>query len=89
MEKIKILFCLLLGIFVLGCTQQERAKGWGGEATITLPKDRKLLIATWKDNNLWYLTRPMKAGEEPETYELRENSPFGVIEGKVILKEQQ
>jgi hypothetical protein len=83
----KFLAILALTAFC-GCTQQERAKAWGGTATTTLPPGEKLVVVTWKETNLWYLTRPMKEGEVPETYTFREDSSYGMVEGKVIIREQ-
>lgn len=81
---------ILMGCICLlsvGCTEKQRARQFGGTANETLPAGQKLLVATWKQDNLWLLTRPMKAGETPETYEFNESSSFGVMQGKVIITE--
>lgn len=81
---------ILMGCICLlsaGCTENQRARQFGGTSTQSLPAGQKLLVAAWKQDNLWLLTRPMKTGELPETYELRESSSFGVMEGKVIITE--
>lgn len=81
---------ILLGCICLlsvGCTENQRARKFGGTANEALPPGQKLLVATWKQDNLWLLTRPMKLGEVLETYEFRESSSFGVIQGKVIITE--
>lgn len=75
-------------IMLTGCTQQERAKDWGGSYTLELAPGRKLVVVTWKESNLWVLTRPMVRGEVPETYELKESSSFGLLQGVVILRER-
>jgi hypothetical protein len=62
---------------------------YGGTINIDLPVGEKLAEVTWKDNNLWYLTRPMREGEEAETWTFQEKSNYGVMEGKVILKEKK
>jgi len=69
------------------CTQNQRAKSWGGTATINLPKHTKLVTATWKNNNLWYSTRPMRAGEFAEATSFQEDSSWGAIQGTVIFNE--
>lgn len=69
------------------CTENARAKGWGGTATVDLPPNTRMVNATWKDQDLWYLVRPMREDEVAETSTLHEQSSFGVIEGKVIFKE--
>ena len=78
---------VLATIAITGCTDQQRAKGWGGTATVDLPAGKKLVTATWKENALWYLTRPMRPDETPETFELQESSSMGLVEGTVIFKE--
>ncbi len=72
-----------------GCTQNERARHFGGTATIDLPAGRKLVNVTFKESNLWILTRHAKPGETPETFEFIEDSNFGVMNGKIILREKQ
>jgi hypothetical protein len=86
--KLKALLLIGLLAFLPACTQQERAKAWGGTATIELPPSTKLVTATWRYTQLWYLVRPAKPGEQPETLTFEENSSFGMIKGKVIFKEQ-
>lgn len=71
----------------MSCTEQQRAKKYGGTATENLPANQKLVTVTWKETNLWYLTRPMSATDVAETYEFKESSNFGILNGKVIIKE--
>lgn len=73
---------------VASCTEKQRAKSLGGSFTVELPKDQKLIEATWKGEDLWYLTRPRREGEPIETYTFKEDSSFGVLEGSVIFKEK-
>ena len=84
----KILYAVILLLFITGCTQNERAKTWGGTARVELPAGKKLLEATWKETELWYLVRDRREGEPIETYEFIEESSFGMIEGKVIFIEK-
>ncbi len=72
-----------------GCTENQRARTFGGTANTQLPSGVKLVTATWKDDDLWLLTRIMRADEKPETYALTEQSSFGVIQGKVIIVESK
>ena len=76
-------------IFLISCTENQRAKKWGGSANVELPNNTKLINVTWKNADLWYLTRPMKANEIPETHTFQERSNFGIIEGKVIFTESK
>ena len=92
MKKIKIIalvMTLILTLGLVGCTSQEMAKSFGGETTINLPAGQKLEGITWKDADLWYLTRPMRADEEPETHTFAESSSFGIWEGTVTVVESR
>jgi hypothetical protein len=77
----KIVLSLILLVSLASCTENSRVKNWGGEGTINLPKGQKLVNVTWKESQIWYLTRPMDSTDVAETYQFREESSFGVIEG--------
>ncbi len=91
-RKIITLGMSLLMLFAIifcfsGCAQ-SMAKGYGGKYTIDLPEGQKLLEITWKDgDNLWYLSRPMREDEYPETYTWQEDSVYGIWEGTVTIIE--
>ena len=38
---------------------------------------------------LWYLTRPMREEEEPETHTFQQSSEFGILEGTVTVVESK
>jgi len=82
-----ILVVLLL--FALAACQQLFTRNFGGNMTETLPDDTKLVMATWKESNLWYLTRPMLSTDEAQTYTFKESSLYGVLEGKVTIIERK
>jgi hypothetical protein len=83
---IKVLCLVLIFIMLTGCTN-GCVRRFGGTQEITLPKDQKLINITWKDNDLWILTKPMSDSDDAEEYEYREYSNYGIMEGKVIIKE--
>jgi hypothetical protein len=85
--KSKLLVVCMLAVLA-SCTENQRAKEFGGTAKVELPAGTKLVTATWKEEQLWYLVRPAKEGEKPETLTLYESSSFGVLEGKVIFVEK-
>lgn len=89
--KNKILFTLTALTLTFGLTGcgNTLARSFGGTITVDLPVGEKLQEATWKDDELWYLTRPMREDEEPETWKFQEKSNYGVIEGTVIFKESK
>jgi hypothetical protein len=80
---------VMLGLLLLGgCTEQIRAKSFGGSTSTTMPQGQKVVCATWKDADLWILTRPMRPDEKAETLTLRESSSWGVMRGQVTIVEQ-
>jgi len=85
----KKLLIILFVILFTSCTENEKARSYGGEATLLLPKGEKLIVVTWKESNLWYLTRPMNSTDSAETYNFKEESSYGVWEGRYIIKEEK
>lgn len=86
MKKIFAIMCTISIIMILfGC--QSTTKNLGGTTTIELPADEKLETITWKDDSLWYLTRPMTENDIPETHTFQQSSNFGILEGTVVIIE--
>lgn len=79
---------MLFAFYLSGCTPQTMAKNYGGKVTIELQPGKKLEEITWKDDSLWYLTRPMNSDETPETHTFQQSSEFGVFEGTVTIVEK-
>ena len=88
MKKI-ILLLLTLSICLCSCNEQIRTRQCGGEMTINLPAGQELMMVTWKDNDLFYLTRPMSPDYVPVTKVFHESSSYGVIESTVYFKESR
>ena len=88
MKKIIILL-LTISICLCSCTEQERTRVYGGKMTINLPAGQELMMVTWKDNDLFYLTRPMSPDYVPVTKVFQERSPLGVIRTTVYFKESR
>lgn len=82
-----IVLLAVMGFSLTGC--KSIARSYGGTITIDVPKGQKVIEATWKDNDVWYLTRPMREDEKPEIFTFQEDSNLGIIEGKVIFKESK
>jgi hypothetical protein len=80
---------LAIGVIAMlgSCTENSRVKSFGGEGTINLPKGRKLVNVTWKETQIWYLTRPMSSTDVAETYQFHEESSWGMIEGTYNIVE--
>ena len=87
MKKFLVVLVILASVALTGCTENIRAKKFGGTATVNLPCNKKLFDVTWKGDNLWYAIRDMKTGEQPEVINFIEDSSWGIAEGVVIFRE--
>jgi hypothetical protein len=87
MKKILALVSLISVIGLTSCTENQRAKNWGGTATVDIPEGQRLIDVTWKGDQIWYLTDDMPVGYEAKTYNFLEESSYGMVEGKVVFKE--
>lgn len=88
MKKFTLLLVLLVAISLSNCTKNQRARSFGGNETVELPEGQKLIEATWKGEDLWYLTRDRREGEPVETYTFKEQSSYGLIQGTVTFNEK-
>ncbi len=86
-SKLKFFFCIIILINIVSCTQQQRAKQFGGTTVENLSPGRKLINLSWKDSHLWILTRSMTVSDVAEVYEYKESSRLGILNGIVIIKE--
>lgn len=84
----KIILLALAALMMVGCEQYVSREA-GGTLTIKIEPGQKLLEATWKNADLWYLTEPMDSDYKPKTKVFQENSLYGVFEGKVIFVESK
>ena len=83
----KLIYSLLLSILIVSCTENQMAKQFGGTMKVDLPPNTEFVSATWKNDELWYIHRPRKAGETPDIITMQEDSNFGLVEGKVQFNE--
>ncbi len=89
----KVIFSFLTLLSLASCTEQQRAKNYGGTTTVDLPIGQKLVNVTWKGNaDIWYLTRPMTTSDSAVTYTFYQEK--GTIlsitgNGKIIIKEHK
>lgn len=84
-----ILLIALIAAAVCGCTKNSRAKNYGGSMTITLPKGQRIVEATWKNSDLWYLTEQMDSDYTPKKKVFKEVSQWGVWEGEITFIESR
>ncbi len=88
MKKIiSIILAITLVVALSGC--QYATKHLGGSMTVNLDPNVKLVNVTWKEDSLWFLTKPMTEDDIAETYYFEEDSEFGVFEGTVIIVEHK
>ena len=87
----KILTAVLAVALLSSCTENSKARMWGGTETIQLDPGKRLVNITWKStdktgSDLWILTK--QDTTKPSTYLFEEKSSFGIMEGKVIIIEK-
>ena len=81
---------VVFGTYIFITNTNLFARHYGGKTSVTLPAGEKFINSTWDSGgNLWYITRPMKNGEEAETYTMHEDSNMGMLQGTVIIREQK
>lgn len=69
------------------CMAQSLTKSYGGSMTVNLPANQKLEEITWKDDSLWYLTKPMTEEDIAEVHTFQQSTNFGIFEGTVTIIE--
>lgn len=84
----KFIFALMLCLCLTSC-DQSITRTMGGTTKIELEPGEKLVEATWKGDDIWYLVEPMDSDYVPKTKTFKESSRIGVFEGKVIFYEKR
>lgn len=84
----KYLF-LLLVLVMCSCTENQRARRFGGDMTVYLPFNEKLVMATWKEFDLYYLTEPMDSDYIPKNKKFIEDSNWGILETTITFVERR
>jgi hypothetical protein len=78
----KLMMILVAMVVMSSCTENVRARHFGGTETLALKPNEKVLNVTWKDNEMWVCTQDTIT----RVVYFREKSSWGVMEGTVILK---
>jgi len=81
MKKILIIASVAVA-FLASCTDNQRARQFGGTETVDIPEGRILVNCTWKEEDLWILTKDTATGK----MYFNEKSSFGVLEGEINFK---
>lgn len=90
MRKKLIILAIVLGVIGLIyyiSTTQFGSRNFGGTYTVNLQDNKKLVNVTWKDNELWLLTRDARKDDIQENYKFSEDARYNMIEGDVVIKE--
>ena len=90
MKKIfmAIALCLVCALAFTSCTEQYRARAFGGKIEIEVPAGYKVTSATWKKAELFYFLEPMEEGYVPKEKKFVESSYYGIFESEVVFKEK-
>lgn len=89
MKKIYLFLGLLTILSFSSCTEQERARNFGGKIEVEVPTGYKVTSATWKETELFYFLEPMEEGYVPQVKKFVESSSYGIWESEVIFKEKR
>lgn len=80
MNKLTMVAITLLAL--ASCTDNERARNFGGTETIKLEPNEKFMNLTWKQDDIWVIVQDTITG----TFYAKEKSSFGIMQGKVIIQ---
>ena len=80
MRKLTMVAITILAL--VSCTDNQRARSFGGTETVKLEPNEKFINITWKQDNLWLIVQDTVTGN----YYAREKSNFGVLQGKVVIQ---
>ena len=96
MKKLKVTLISILLILIVGVIlkwyffpENKVARVFGGTMEVKVEPGEKVMMATFKGDNLFYLTEPMDSGYVPKVKVLREKSVKGIIESKVKFIESK
>ena len=81
MKKFLTLAVILTVIFS-SCTDNQRARNFGGTETIKLEPHEQFINIAWKDDDLWVVLQDTITG----IYYAKEKSSFGMMQGKVVIQ---
>jgi hypothetical protein len=88
MKNIIVISLSAIAICLTGCTENERAKSFGGTMTVNAPAGKTVVNMTWKEAELWVQYRDRRPDEKPTTHTFKEYSSFGMVQGTVIVNEK-
>jgi hypothetical protein len=78
----KLMMILVAMVVMSSCTENARARHFGGTETLALKPNEVVLNVTWKESQMWICTQDTVT----RVVYFREKSSWGVVEGTVIIK---
>ena len=81
MKKL-LLILSIASVSLVACTDNQRARTYGGTEEVSLKPNEVVLNVTWKGNEMWICTKDTITG----IVYFREKSDWGVLEGTVVIK---
>lgn len=76
-----VVIVIIASIFI-SCTENERARSFGGTMKVDIPKNTVVIGATWKQSDLWYLIKDTTT----QKVQLIEIPKYGMYKGRVIFE---
>ena len=80
MRKLTMVAITLLAL--VSCTDNQKARKFGGTETVKLEPNEKFVNITWKNDDLWIIIQDTVTG----TYYAREKSSYGIWQGKIVIQ---
>lgn len=87
MRKVLLAICAVIALS--SCTDQACTRMFGGTSEIKVQPGQKVMMATWKGNNLFYMTEPMDSAYVPTVKTFSESSSWGMLESTVKFIESR
>ena len=82
--RLKTIAILLIFIVIgiTSCTDNQRARSFGGTEKVKLLPNEEFINITWKKDNLWVVVRDKNTGN----FYAREKSSFCVMQGSIVIE---
>lgn len=77
----KKIFLVAITLLAISCTDNQKARNFGGTETIKLEPHERFINITWKQDNIWLIVQDTLTG----IYYAKEKSSYGLMEGKIVI----
>lgn len=81
----KILLAIIMILSLASCTENQRAKQYGGTQSINIQSNERFITSTWKGNNLWIIVE----NTTTHRFHMKEYSDYGILEGEIIIENKK